>query len=107
MDCPKGGFSSKCTNVNLMTEVCDGAAVEVQSLMTKHGQTSVPKGLGVVVAKGHFLICNSTAQSNCNSSLEAVYRSQERGKRRQYEERIRKVDMSSVMKDIRHAEVLM
>ena len=40
-------------------------------------------------------ICNPTTQSFRNSSLEAVYRSQEREKRRQYEERINVAEMSS------------
>ena len=51
----------------------------------------------MTVKKAYFdvKICNPTAQSYRNSSMEAVYRSQERGKCRQYEERIREVELSS------------
>ena len=73
--------------------------IQVQSLMTVHSQTSVPKSFwAVVYSQRAFFdvrICNPTAQSYLNSSLEAVYRSQERGKRRQYKECIREVEMSS------------
>ena len=118
MDCPKGGFPSKHHNLirditaNLMTEVCNGVAVEpllqplsgekfsyVSTITDNHARSDICAqgfwGNGSQKAFFDVRICNPTAQSYCSSSLEAVYRSQERGKRRQYEERIREVEMSS------------
>lgn len=118
MDCPKGGFPSKRHNLirditaDWMTEVCDGVAVEPPLQPLSGEQFSYASAItddnarSDICAQGFWgngsqraffdvRICNPTAQSYRNSSLEAVYRSQERGKRRQYEERIREVEMSS------------
>ena len=40
-------------------------------------------------------ICNPNAPTYYNSSLEAIYRTQEKEKRRQYKERIREVELGS------------
>ena len=62
-------------------------------------QTSIHKDFGEVVhmqrAFFDVRICNLTAWSYRHSSLQAVYRSHERSKHRQYEERISDVEMSS------------
>ena len=118
MDCPRGGFPSKRHNLirditaNLMTEVCEGVAIEpplpplsgerfsYASAITEDNARSdiCAQGFWGNDSQRAFFdvrICNPTAQSYRKSSLEAVYRLQERGKRRQYEERIREVEMSS------------
>ena len=118
MDCPKGGFPSKRHNFihditdNWMTEVCKGVAVEPPLQPLNGEQFSYASAItddnarADICAQGFWgnssqraffdvRICNPTAQSYRNSSLEAVYRSQEREKRRQYEERINVVEMSS------------
>ena len=118
MDCPKGGFPNKRHNLisditaNLMTEVCKGVAVEPPLQPLSGEQFSYASAItddnarADICAQGFWgnssqraffnvRICNPTAQSYRNSSLEAVYRSQEREKRRQYEERINVVEMSS------------
>ena len=99
-------------NDHLMTEVCEGVAIE-PPLQPLNGErfsyTSAiieDNARSDICAQGFWgnnsqraffdvRICNPTAQSYHNSSLEAVYRSQERGKHRQYEERVREVKMSS------------
>ena len=118
MDCPRGGFPSKCHNLirditaNLMTEVCEGVATEPPLQPLSGERFSYASAITEVNARSDICaqgfwgndsqraffdvrICNPTAQSYRKSSLEAVYRLQERGKRRQYEERIREVEMSS------------
>ena len=118
MDCPRGGFPSKRHNLirditaNLMTEACEGVAIEppLQPLSGKRfsctSAITEDNARSDICAQGFrgndsqraffdVRICNPTAQSYHNSSLEAVYQLQERGKRRQYEERIREVEMSS------------
>ena len=118
MDCPTGGFPSRRHNLirdftaNVMTEVCQGVAIEPH-LQPLSGETfshlttiTDDNARSDICAQGFWgsgtqraffdvRICNPTARSYRHSSLQAVYRSHERSKRRQYEERIRDVEMSS------------
>ena len=96
-----------------MTEVCQGVAIE-PSLQPLNGETFSYATTNIednarsdICAQGFWgsggtqraffdvRICNPTARSYRHSSLQSVYRSQERLKCRQYEERIRDVEMSS------------
>ena len=103
MDCPKGGFPSKRHNLvwdimaNLMSEVCDGVAIEPtlqplsgesfsysSAIMDDNAQSDICAqgfwGSGSQRAFFNVRICNPNARTHRNSSLEAVYRSQEETK---------------------------
>ena len=103
MDCPRGGFPSKCYNLIcditdiLMKEVCEGVAIELSlqplsgetfsytSAITEDNARSDICGQGIwdndsQRAFFDVRICNPTAQSYCHPSLEAIYQSQKRGK---------------------------
>ena len=92
-----------------MTEVCEGVAIELplqplSSEMLSYTSAIIEDNARSDICAQSFwgndsqraffdvMICNHTAQSYRNSSLEAVHRSQERGKPRQCEERIREVE---------------
>ena len=109
MDCHTGGFPSKRHNdvrdltAKLLTEVCPGVAIE-PTLQPLNGEQFVygsanreDNARADICAQGFWgsssqraffdiRICNPNAPTYYNSSLEAIYRRQEKEKCRQYDE---------------------
>ena len=110
LDCPRGGFPStrhdliRDITANLMTEVCEGGAIELPLQPLSDERFSYTSAIIEDNVRSDFCaqdfwdndsqraffdvkICNPTAQSYHNSSLEAVYQSQEQGSMKNTSER--------------------
>ena len=118
MDCHTGGFPSRRHNeirditAELISEVCHGISVE-PPLQSLNGETfsyqstntaddartniSASGFWGNTYQRAFFdvRVCNPNARTYRNSSISSVYRRHEQEKKRQYDERIRDVEMGT------------